>query len=308
MKKTLENVNEPVYLVRMNYFEKDANDPTKLAGYLYKNNLVSINVKNRNDIKDEKSKDDIYFDKLLRGEIKKQDPKKNYIGRFCSLINDVKKSDVIVVASYLGKFKIGLIEKDSAHLPKEESDDIYKLYYFEMKNVKDVDIVKFPILRSMIPAQATISPVKKRKNVIYSIYHDREIPIKLSSMSESAIEIMCAEFLRSDKVPELIRPKSIKVGFQMTKIGGNYPDVDIIGYNFENEEIVAQVSDTKDTKMIEKKKIKLREKYKNAHKVMFSSSPSCTVDEIINININDVWNYFSLIEYYKLNLERLIKL
>ena len=290
--------DNPIFLIRANYFDKDANDVEKLINDLYENNIVSINVR------DKYGSDDDYCCNLFNRKIEKQDTKKMYINRFYQLYNEIQKNDVIVIAHYLGKnSKIGLIKNKSKVFCKEEAGEIYKLYCLKMENVKDIDINKYPLLKSIIPQQITISPVNKRRNVINNIYSGSPIPFELSSLSESDIEIMCMEYLRSR-----FAETDLQISFQLMRTGGNMPDIDIIGYNKHNNELVmAQVSYTSDIKLINKKKLKLEKQKLGVRKVMFSMLPY-KKDEIQNINIQDVWNDFEKDELYKKFLEQLIEL
>ena len=43
-----EKPNEAVYLIRANYKEKDASDVGGLIDYFYENDIVSINLKDKN--------------------------------------------------------------------------------------------------------------------------------------------------------------------------------------------------------------------------------------------------------------------
>jgi len=295
-KQTEERTNnpfEPVFLIRTNYYQKDANNVDKLMDYLFENDIVSINVRDR------KNNDDEYYYSLFNGKIEKQDLKKNYINRFYKLANDLKNSDVIVIAHYVGKSpKIGLIKKGSTVFVKEDAGEIYKLYCLKMENVQNVssdDTKRF--LTTLIPANVTMATIKQKQDVIYSMYYGIPIPFKLSSVSDSALEELCAEYLRSS-----LSYQSVRV------LGGTFPDVDIIGYKSQNELFVAQVSRTANKKLINEKKEKLCSFVEAKHKILFSTQPSKQNPDYENINIQEVWNYFENDESYKEFLEKLIKI
>ena len=195
----------PVYLFRMNYFqkEKDTNDVEKLDAYnvekliddLYENNIVSINVR---DKKDGNLRSDIEIIKEeLHNENKKQNNIPDYIKQFCNLTKQLIESDVIVVAYYLGKNpKIGLIKQGSNVFTKEKAGEIYYLYCLQMNNVYSISDKRKNVLDTLIPVPKTIIPIKKKAEVIHSIYYNIKPPVKLFSLTDSNLEILCAEYLR----------------------------------------------------------------------------------------------------------------
>ena len=237
-----------------------------------------------------------------------------YIQRFVSLVDLVKEQDVIVIASFLGKYpKIGLIKKDSEMFCKK--GDGFTLYCLKMKSVyctpnwseefESIDLKTYPIIKSIIPQQVTISAVNQRKSAIYSIYYGVKYPLDLSLMTDSAIEVMCTEWLRSRFANE-----SYRICYQIIRTGGNYADVDILGANNQNKIIAAQVSNTTDINLVCKKIDKLNS-FSSDEKIMFSMvyRPDLkSINGCLNIFIGDVWNEFYLDLYYKVMLERLATL
>ena len=295
---------EPIYLVRCNYTEKSASE----LEYLYENNIVSI------CIQDEQTEDQEYFDALINGNNPPYNNKLPYIQRFVSLVDLVKEQDVIVIASFLGKYpKIGLIKKDSEMFCKK--GDGFTLYCLKMKSVyctpnwseefESIDLKTYPIIKSIIPQQVTISAVNQRKSAIYSIYYGVKYPLDLSLMTDSAIEVMCTEWLRSRFANE-----SYQICYQIIRTGGNYADVDILGANSHNKTVAAQVSNTTDINLVSKKIDKLNS-FSSDEKIMFSSvnRPDLEkIDDCLNIFIGDVWNDLYADSYYKVMLERLVAL
>ena len=295
---------EPIYLVRCNYTEKSASE----LEYLYENNIVSI------CIQDEQTEDQEYFDALINGNNPPYNNKLPYIQRFVSLVDLVKEQDVIVIASFLGKYpKIGLIKKDSEMFCKK--GDGFTLYCLKMKSVyctpnwseefESIDLKTYPIIKSIIPQQVTISAVNQRKSAIYSIYYGVKYPLDLSLMTDSAIEVMCTEWLRSRFANE-----SYRICYQIIRTGGNYADVDILGANNQNKIIAAQVSNTTDINLVCKKIDKLNS-FSSDEKIMFSMvyRPDLkSINGCRNIFIGDVWNEFYSDLYYKVMLERLATL
>lgn len=295
---------EPIYLVRCNYTGKSASE----LEYLYENNIVSI------CIQEEETEDQNYFDALINGKNPPYNNKLPYIQRFVNLVNLVKEQDVIVIASYLEKNpKIGLIKKGSEMFCKEGNE--FKLFCLKMKSVyctpnwgeefDSIDLRTYPILKSIIPQQVTISAVNQRKNAIYGIYYGVKYPLDLSLMTDSAIEVMCTEWLRSRFANE-----NYRICYQIIRTGGNFADVDILGANNQNKIVAAQVSNTSDINLVSKKIDKLKS-FSSDDKIMFSMVHRPDLKEVSgcrNIFIGDVWNNFYSDSYYKVMLERLVAL
>lgn len=295
---------EPIYLVRCNYTGKSASE----IEYLYENNIASI------CIQDEETEDRDYFNDLINGNNPAYNNKLPYIQRFVSLADLAKEQDVIIIASYLGQNpKIGLIKKGSEMFCKE--GDGFNLFCLKMKSVyctpnwseefNSIDLRTYPILKSIIPQQVTISAVNQRKSAIYGIYYGVKYPLDLSLMTDSAIEVMCTEWLRSRFANE-----SYRICYQIIRTGGNYADVDILGANNQNKIIAAQVSNTTDINLVCKKIDKLNS-FSSDEKIMFSMvyRPDLkSINGCLNIFIGDVWNEFYLDLYYKVMLERLATL
>lgn len=293
---------EPIYLVRCNYTEKSASE----LEYLYEKNIVSI------CIQDEQTEDQDYFDALINGNNPPYNNKLPYIQRFVSLVDLVKEQDVIVIASFLGKNpKIGLIKKGTKMFCREGNE--FKLYCLDMKSVyctpnwgeqfESIDLRTYPILKSIIPQQVTISAVNQRKNAIYGIYYGAKYPLDISLMTDSAIEVMCTEWLRSRFANE-----KYQICYQIIRTGGNFADVDILGANNQSRIVAAQVSNTVDINLVSKKIDKLKS-FTSDEKIMFSNlnRPDLEkVDDCLNIFIGDVWNDFYSDSYYKVMLERLV--
>ncbi|WP_446788219.1 hypothetical protein [Macellibacteroides fermentans] len=296
--------DEPIYLVRCNYTGKSASE----LEYLYENNIISI------CIQEEETEDQDYFDALIKGNNPPYNNKLPYIQRFVSLVDLAKEQDVIVIASFLGKNpKIGLIKKGTKIFCREGNG--FKLYCLDMKSVyctpnwgeqfDSIDLKIYPILKSIIPQQVTISAVNQRKSTIYGIYYGVKYPLDLASMTDSAIEVMCTEWLRSRFASE-----SYRICYQIIRTGGNFADVDILGANNQNRIVAAQVSNTADINLVSKKINKLKS-FSSDEKIMFSNvnRPDLEkIDDCLNIFIGDVWNDFYSDKFYLIMLERLVSL
>ena len=124
-------------------------------------------------------------------------------------------------------------------------------------------------------------------------------------MTDSAIEVMCTEWLRSRFANE-----SYRICYQIIRTGGNYADIDILGANNQNKIVAVQVSNTTDINWVSKKIDKLNS-FSSDVKVMFSNvhRPDLkSINGCRNIFIGDVWNEFYSDLYYKVMLERLATL
>ena len=282
----------PVHLFRTIFEQKDAyKNIDKLIEDLYENNILSINVK------DKKGDDSKYIDALLNGNKEYDEETPDYIKQFCKIAEELKNSDVIIIAHYDKKNpKIGLIKKGSTCLCEDgkEVGEVYKLYYFQMRNACRVSDNSKKFLDTIIPVRKTISPIIKGADVVRSIYYGMPLPFELTSLSNSNLEKLCAEYLRS-----CLSYKSIKV------LGKNYPAIDIFGYDTENKLFVAQVTAAGSSQTIENKKEKLCS-FVKAKKIMFSTNPTVVNSDPSNYNIQEVWDYF--VKNDKKLLERLIEM
>lgn len=295
---------EPIYLARCNYTGKSASE----IDYLYDNNIVSI------CIEDDETPDKKYYNDLIKGNNPPYNNKLPYIHRFVKLINLVKEQDVIIIATYLGKNpKIGLIKKGTEVFCKIGNE--FKLFCLKMKSVyctpnlgeyiESIDLSSYPIIKSIIPQQVTISAVNQRKDAIYGIFYGVKYPLDLSLMTNSAIEIMCSEWLRSRFANEKYR-----IFYQIIKTGGNFADIDILGANNENKIVAAQVSNTTNINLVRKKIDKLK-LFASHEKIMFSNVSNENlkkIDNCLNIYIEDVWKDFYSDSSYNVMLKRLINL
>jgi len=300
--------DEPVYYARCNYPIEDI--ANQYIPELFEKNLISICIKDNEPI------DIQLYDDLLAGRDVKHNPKLIYLHRFFNIVRQVKTKDVIVVSSYLGnkENKIGLIKKGSEII--ELKKDRLTLYCLQMKSVyctpypnfwgknnevKTLNLSKYPVLKSLIPQQVTISPVIKNKNKIYSIYYGYPIEFELASLSNEDVEIMCMEWLRSKYAPP-----DFKMQFQLLKTGGNNADIDILGCTYDNEKIACQVTNTDNQKLIKDKEQKL-EDFDSFRKIMFSHLETFwTAPDSFNQNITEIWNDFKNDDRYVQLLKRLI--
>jgi len=299
--------DEPIYLIRTNY--KEPLEAKKMIPVLFKNNIISICIQNSE--KDHLS----YYENLIAGKKVQFDIGKNYIKYFIDIANSARTKDVLTIAMYEGlEPKIGLIKKGEKIFKQKE--DGFTLFCLQMKSVyctpypnfwgktneiKSLNLSKYPVLKSLIPQQLTISPIQKNKKKIYSIYYGCPIKIEFASMSNEGIETMCTEWLRSEYAPT-----EFKIQFQLIRTGGNFADVDILGCNSDNEIIACQVTNTENEKLIKDKTQKL-DNFVSHKKIMFSHLEThWKTQENFNQNIMEIWNNFKNDSIYVKLLERLI--
>jgi len=297
--------DEPIFLIRTNY--KEPLEAKEMIPFLFENNITSICIQDKEE--DHLS----YYENLIAGKNVKFDIGKNYIKYFVDIANISKTKDVLIVAMYEGfETKIGLIKKGEQIFTQVQKG--FTLFCLQMKSVyctpspnfwgneiKSLNLSHYPVLKSLIPQQVTISPIQKNKNIIYSIYYGCPIKLELASMSNETIETMCAEWLRSEYAP-----KEFKIHFQLIRTGGNFADIDILGCNANNEIIACQVTNTNNVKLINDKAQKL-DSFFSDKKIMFSQLKTYwKTQDNYNQNINEVWNNLKNDRIYTKLLERLI--
>ncbi len=294
--------DQPVYFVRCNYtglHEKYIDD-------LFKQNTISI------CIQDHEKEDQDYYNKSMSDEKVKHNKELLYIDRFTKMAKLAQETDILVVAAYAGlNTKIGLLKKGSVVRPDRKESDELTLYCFDLKSVycnpitinqkiESVDLREYPLLKALVPSTVTVSPIKKRAKAIYSIYYGMKYPLELSLLSDEALEVMCTEYLRSR-----FSNDPWKIYYQITKTGGNLADVDIVGINKDNERVVAQVTSTKDLKLVEAKTKKLQD-FPAERKIIFSLvGTDLFMNDCLWIDLAQVFGYFKNDKLYKTLLERL---
>lgn len=198
------------------------------------------------------------WERLENGE-KILDSKSTFIRSWFTLQNKVSQKNVIVVASYPNqtKYKIGLIPKGSKFSERKINLNAkipQSLKIFQLDNAVEIDKRDTQIFNALIPQQNTLSPIHKRKNLVVFKYGQRgdfykgRMPIALENLSENPIELLCAEWLRSDFVSKENRIKA-----QLLKVGGNNAKTDIVGFSEDGNKISAQVSYTNNKAQINKK-------------------------------------------------------
>ncbi len=265
-------MEEKVYLIRINfqYDETYIEDFNRL-------NQIAILV----DQDDEKE--------VLENYIKENKSKKKiqYIDRWISLQNNIIENDVLILATYKNNpiAKVGRIKKGTAFF-NFSKDENYKIFQLEKETVKSINLSDYPIFSSIIPSQVTISPIRKRVNVVRHLFHFGnldKLELALSNISEKLVELLCVEWLRSD----LAKENQIK--YQLLLTGGNLANIDILGITINEKCLAAQVTDTSDKKTIELKIKKLKNS-KSDIKLLFCNNILKTDPEIQIISLQKVWD------------------
>ena len=285
--------DDKVFFVRCNYKEPwNRCEIPRLAS----ENKVSICIQ-------ENEPDDLQAYEALINEAEKPTTKiPSYVRRFAQLYDETKKDDVLVVVSYENQgIKMGLIKKGTPieveTFEATADSPAFKLYCLTMKSAfcnpsldhgrrtNMLDPSRFPWLLSIVPQQITISPVYKRRESIYGIYYGKISKPELQFLEESEMERLCTEWLRSEYAPEEYR-----LAYLLLRVGGNYPQVDILGDNREGKRVIAQVSYTYDADLVSKKIKKLAD-FETDFRVMFSMvhPPQPVVEGCLCVHLEQVW-------------------
>ena len=252
--------DEPVYVWYTNYTDKQALHTDRL----HKEAIVSICVQDYAQTGNDEGHQE-YFDMLVAGKSMARPKKGKYIQDFISLANRVKEQDVLVVASYKGHqdLRIGLIKQGTEFYVEQYEG--YRLYCFKLKSVyctprwgmlhASLNPADYPILKNLSPNSGTIHHVvnQRKRQAVYRAYYGIVYPYHYSLLSDEATEDMCKLWLTSEHAEAydlyLLRPAPM--------YGGTTHIVDIWGISYGDIEILAQITTSNNTSLIEKKEKKL---------------------------------------------------
>jgi|GEM_PF-1427079 hypothetical protein len=234
---------------------------------------------------------------ILQGK-KRKNKKTEFIGRWLSLDKSLKEKDALLVSTYLGynRIKIGLLPKGSTFFSHSKNND-FKV--FQLENVKEIDRNENQIFSSLIPSQTTLSPIHQRSNFIISKYIGEKLPTIIENLSPTSIELMCMEWLRSD-----FAPKQFQLKYQLLKIGGNFPNIDIYGISKNDKELAAQVTLSNNKTTIAKKITKLKGTNIDIQ-ILFCSTETGDEFEIPTFSIQKIFDELYASDY-KMFLDKLI--
>lgn len=251
------------FLFRINFHEND------IIRDFRNNNKVSVRFDTPDDFED--------WERLNNGS----QPKQQYIQRWKQLNKSVQENDTIVIASYrnLG-YKIGVIPQKTEFEKIETGKAFYTI--FRLENIKEIDLDLHPFVQTLLPANVTISQIKRKNIKLRKLYYEMATTLPNNEFDDIAYEIMVSEWLRTNYAPE-----GCRLQYQLLKTGGNKKDIDIYGVTVENEKLIAQVSGTNDLKLIGKKIDKLR-KYEGFKKLFFFDAPDKKTNEYEIIDMKRV--------------------
>jgi len=226
--------------------------------------------------------------KYTKGENSKQ----QYLQRWKSLTELINKQDVIIIASYQGLgYKIGKVKQGTKFEIMENGKSLYPL--FKLENAEPIDLDKFHFVQTILPANVTLSNVNRKNYSLRKIFPGVVCNISHFEMDDIAIEILVAEWLRSKYAP-----KDYRIKYQILKTGGNKKDIDISGITENDENIIAQISNTENIGTIKNKIAKL-EKYKDCKKIFFFDIPNQEIEGHKIIDIKNVIEDFRKDDYYQ---------
>lgn len=187
---------------------------------------------------------------------------------------------------YPEKILIGELPKKSKVVGQLFIDGKKKFGYkiASLKNYKPVELINYPVLGALQPRQGTITGWPSASNIIRAIIKGKNLPLELSSLHPSLLEVLCYEYMKEkDLILVLLAP-----------IGRSLNDIDIIGLNSKNQVIVSQVTHSYNKATI-KDKVDRLNKYtstnNNARPIMFGPK-SVAQNNITYISIEDVFQYF----------------
>ncbi|OPY86311.1 MAG: hypothetical protein A4E72_01700 [Syntrophus sp. PtaU1.Bin208] len=148
----------------------------------------------------------------------------------------------VVAASFRdirpGMLKLGRIVHGKSSMVARPFQDINrgKLIYkvVNLVSAKDIDLRRYPVLNAIQPRQKTLTGWPSVAPLLEAILDNRPLPIALSSLHPSQMEVLCYEYLRVNRfLSHLILP-----------IGRNMYEVDICALSTDGKMVFAQVTNT----------------------------------------------------------------
>lgn len=252
----------------------------------YINDKTAIHLDTEKDFED--------WEKYINGE----NPKQQYLQRWKSLTDLIRKQDVIIISSFQGiGYKIGKIRKETKFEKVINGKSVY--YLFKLENAKAINLDLYQFIQTILPANVTLSNVNRKNYSLRKIFPGVVCNISNFEMDDIAIEILVAEWLRSKYAP-----KEYKIKYQILKTGGNKKDIDISGITENDENLIVQVSNTENLGTI-KKKIAKMEKYEDCKKIFFFNIQSQEINGHKIIDIKNVIEDLRKDKYYQKLLREL---
>lgn len=179
---------------------------------------------------------------------------------------------------------VGKIERGSKIEPKKFDDFIYKVV--QLKNCREISYLDYPLLEAIQPRQVTISNWPSAKKHLESILENKKLSFEVQSLAPSQLEVICYEYLRMNGIIEAL----------LLPIGRNLKDVDIIGINSNGEKILAQVTQSDNSKKISKKIERLKY-YESEVSHLIFFAPESQIEQ--NKQNADNVEYFSVEDVFR---------
>ncbi len=260
-------------------FRNNFGNPEQIQKF-YKNDETAIHLDTDKDFEDWK--------KYLGGE----NPNQQYLQRWKSLTELINKQDVIIIASYQGiGYKIGKIKQGTTFQKVDNGKSVF--YIFKLENAKPINLDLYQFVQTILPSNVTLSNVNRKNYSLRKIFPRIACQTSNFEMDDIAIEILVAEWLRSKYAP-----KEFRIKYQILKTGGSKKDIDVSGITENDENLIAQVSNTENLGTI-KKKIAQLDKYEDCKKIFFFNIPNQEIDGHKIIDIKNVIEDFRKDNYYQ---------
>lgn len=179
-----------------------------------------------------------------------------------------------VVGATFSKIKpdrmiVGEIKKGSRVEPTKYDNFVYKTV--QLENAREISLRDYPLLSAIQPRQATITGWPSATKYLEAILSNSKLPRKVDSLAPGQLEIICYEYLRMRGILDAL----------VLPIGRALRSIDIYGINQKNENIIAQVTQSRNRLEIEAKMNTLRTYQSYDTKLIFFGPEVCRVSDQI---------------------------
>ena len=162
---------------------------------------------------------------------------------------------------------VGIIPKGSSVTYTDEYGDNYIYKIVQLKEVKEISLIDYPLLGAIQPRLAAITGWTEAFDLLYRIAFDIPIPIEVKYLSPGQLEVICQEYLRMKGL----------LKFLLLPIGRNLQDIDIVGIGDDGNKVIAQVTHSKNRAKVDHK-LRILEHYKgHGVKLIFFGPKSCNI-------------------------------
>ncbi len=197
------------------------------------------------------------------------------------------------------------IDKTGLYLGKIESGTIIEIEKIKEKWFKTVQVIKlrkrtyfdYPLL-NIKPIKQTVCRWRILDKRLDYIYEEKGLPMKLGSLVDKQLEVICSEYMQMYKI----------IHAPILKIGGSQSKIDISGIGNNERKVFAQVSFKVTKEKIEKLKI-----YDSPNSLLFYFGPEDGRFEDPSINYISIKEVFKTLtkyhssSYYDMIREMLLK-